>query len=120
LLTARQLVTAWQLVTGNWQLATGNWQLATATGNGNGNGNRGTDAIPLFDTYSAVTSAGVAIDLPGEARSRPFVTDWTGDGFPDLLIGASDGRVHLYQGVPEPTALISIALAVPFLLKRSK
>ena len=30
------------------------------------------------------------------------MADWTGDGVPDALIGASDGKVHLFQGVRLP------------------
>ncbi|MBC8424300.1 VCBS repeat-containing protein [bacterium] len=82
--------------------------------------NQGTDAVPLFGTYSTIAADGAPIDLPGLARSRPFVTDWNGDGLSDVLIGASDGRVHLYQGIPEPATLILIALGVPVLLKRSR
>lgn len=73
--------------------------------------NVGTDRAPAFSGYSFVGSNGVPIDLPGSSRSRPFVCYWTGnppqadlgpiDGYPDVLIGAADGKVHLYQGVPE-------------------
>ena len=66
--------------------------------------NTGTDAAPSFSAYTAVTSDGVPIDLPGQLRSRPSVCDWTGDGLPDFLLGAGDGKVHLYQSVPEPAA----------------
>lgn len=69
--------------------------------------NVGTDSAPTFSGYSLVESAGVDIDLPS-SRSRPFVCYWTGDGYfgpidayPDVLIGASDGKVHLYEGIPE-------------------
>jgi hypothetical protein len=69
--------------------------------------NVGTDSAPTFSGYSLVESTGVDIDLPS-SRSRPFVCYWTGDGYfgpidayPDVLIGASDGQVHLYQGIPE-------------------
>lgn len=69
--------------------------------------NVGTDSAPTFSGYSLVESNGVAIDLPS-SRSRPFVCYWTGDGYfgpidayPDVLIGASDGKVHLYQGKHE-------------------
>jgi len=69
--------------------------------------NVGTDSAPTFSGYSPVESNGVAIDLPS-SRSRPFVCYWTGDGYfgpidayPDVLIGASDGKVHLYQGKHE-------------------
>lgn len=62
--------------------------------------NLGTDAAPTFGGYVEVTAAGVAIDLPGTPRSRPFLVDWTGDGLLDLLVGSGDGNVHLYQGMP--------------------
>ncbi|UCD76841.1 MAG: VCBS repeat-containing protein [Phycisphaerales bacterium] len=62
--------------------------------------NVGTDEAPLFSGFEYVESDGVIIDLEDTPRSRPFVTDWTGDGRLDLLIGAATGNVHLYQGVP--------------------
>lgn len=71
-------------------------------------GNKGTDAAPAFSGYSLAEADGVVIDLPGDARSRPFVCDWTGDNLPDVLVGGGDGLVRLYQGVPEPS---SFALA---------
>ncbi|MFH1718307.1 MAG: dockerin type I domain-containing protein [Planctomycetota bacterium] len=64
--------------------------------------NVGTDAEPVFSGYSPMTSDGVPIDLPGSPRSRPFVCYWTGDGYPDVLIGAGDGKIHLYRGIPTP------------------
>lgn len=64
--------------------------------------NTGSDAAPSFSGYSYVESDGVPIDLPDSPRSRPSVCDWTGDGVPDVLIGAGDGMVHLYQGVRMP------------------
>lgn len=64
--------------------------------------NVGTDANPEFSGYSLVESDGVPINLPGSPRSRPFVCDWTGDGYLDVLIGAGDGKIHLYQSVPQP------------------
>jgi hypothetical protein len=63
--------------------------------------NAGTDATPAFSGYTAVRADGTDIDLPGTPRSRQFACDWTGDGALDVLIGASDGNVHLYQGVPD-------------------
>jgi hypothetical protein len=67
--------------------------------------NMGIDASPLFSGYSLVESDGVPIDLPGSPRSRPFVCYWEGDGhfgpadpYLDVLIGAGDGKVHLYRG----------------------
>lgn len=60
--------------------------------------NVGTNAAPSFSDYEYVESDGVAINLVGTPRSRPFACDWTGDDPPDVLIGAGDGKVRLYQG----------------------
>ncbi len=60
--------------------------------------NVGTDEAPTFSGFTLVEADGVPIDLEGSPRSRPFVCDWTGDGLPDVLIGAGDGLVRLYQG----------------------
>lgn len=62
--------------------------------------NTATDEEPAFSEPAYVESDGVPIDLPDGARSRPFVCDWTGDGLVDVLIGAGDGLVRLFQGVP--------------------
>lgn len=77
------------------------------TGNTNGEilfySNVATDTAPAFSGYLRVDSNGVPIDLGGTAgqwRSRPFVCDWTQDGYLDVLIGAGDGKVHLYRGLP--------------------
>ncbi|MCJ7674923.1 MAG: VCBS repeat-containing protein, partial [Sedimentisphaerales bacterium] len=59
--------------------------------------NIGTDAEPKFSGCLRVESGGVPINLAGTPRSRPFVCDWTGDGYLDVLVGAGDGKVHLYQ-----------------------
>jgi hypothetical protein len=61
--------------------------------------NTASDASPSFSGYVFVESAGVVIDLPLSARSRPFICDWTGDGLWDVLIGGGDGLVYLYQTV---------------------
>lgn len=75
------------------------------TGNTNGEllfySNVATDVAPAFSGYIRVDSNGVAIDLAGTPRSRPFVCDWTEDGYLDVLIGAGDGYVHLYQSIPQ-------------------
>jgi hypothetical protein len=69
--------------------------------------NVGTDSLPVFGSYSLVTSLGEPIDLPGTPRSRPSVCTWTGDGhfgpkdgYWDVLVGAGDGKVRLYRGIP--------------------
>lgn len=61
--------------------------------------NIGTDAAPQFSNYILLKSDGVTINLPDTPRSRPFVCDWTQDGFLDIIVGAGDGLVHLYQTV---------------------
>ncbi|MCX5638723.1 MAG: VCBS repeat-containing protein [Planctomycetota bacterium] len=74
------------------------------TGNYNGEllfySNVATDIGPAFSGYVRVDSNGVPIDLSGTPRSRPFVCDWTGDGYLDVLIGEGDGKVHLYRNIP--------------------
>jgi hypothetical protein len=73
------------------------------TGNYNGEllfySNVATDIAPAFSGYIRVESNGIPIDLAGTPRSRPFVCDWTQDGYLDVLIGAGDGKVHLYQSI---------------------
>jgi hypothetical protein len=60
-----------------------------------------TDSIPKFSDYSLVDSNDAPIDLYNLLydlpSSRPFVCYWNEDTHPDVLIGASDGKVHLYQ-----------------------
>jgi hypothetical protein len=63
--------------------------------------NIGAEAAPVFAGPFFVVSGSVPIDLPDSARSRPYVCYWTSDPYPDVLIGAADGKVHLYQGIPE-------------------
>ncbi len=59
--------------------------------------NVGTDEAPLFSGYEPVDTNGIEIDLPDTPRSRPFVCYWDEDGYPDVLIGAADGLIHLYR-----------------------
>jgi len=60
--------------------------------------NAGRDDAPEFFASEYVSSGGSVVDLPGLARSRPFVCDWNDDGAPDILVGGGDGRVRLYLG----------------------
>jgi len=62
--------------------------------------------LPVFSNYVALTSLGTPIDLPGSPRSRPSFCNWNNDLFTDVLIGAADGKVHLFRGIPEPSLLI--------------
>jgi len=63
--------------------------------------NLGPDYLPTFSGYLPVESNDVPIDLVGSPRSRPSVCFWAADSYPDVLIGAGDGKVHLFQGIPE-------------------
>jgi len=81
--------------------------------------NVGTDASPLFDGYSAVLSDGLAIDLTA-SRSRPGICDWTGDGLWDVLVGASDGYVYLYQGIPEPCSAALLGIGCWVVLRKRR
>ena len=63
--------------------------------------NIGTDSNPAFSTSSYIESGGSRIDLLS-SRSRPFVCDFNANGYPDVLIGSSDGKVHLYKSIPQP------------------
>jgi hypothetical protein len=62
--------------------------------------NIATDKEPVFSGYTFIESDNVPIDLPGTLRSRPFIGYWNLDDYPDVLIGAGDGKVHLYLGLP--------------------
>jgi hypothetical protein len=80
--------------------------------------NVGTNEAPIFSGYTLIEADGLAIDLPGTPRSRPFVCDWNSDGHLDVLIGSYGGQVHLYQGVPEPATICFVGLGVLGLLRR--
>ena len=82
--------------------------------------NVGTNADPLFSGYYLIESGGIPIDLFGDPRSRPFVCDWTGDGYLDVLIGAGDGQIHLYQGVPEPATVLLLGFGCLLMRRKSK
>jgi len=83
----------------------GDAQKDILTGNTNGEllfyKNIGTDYTPAFSGCSHIESNGTKIDL-SSSRSRPFVCDFNADGYLDVLIGASDGKVHLYKSIPQP------------------
>ncbi|MFH1844868.1 MAG: FG-GAP-like repeat-containing protein [bacterium] len=89
------------------------------TGNTNGQlllySNTGSETTPIFGSYVAIEADGVPIDLPSYARSRPFMCDWSNDGYPDVVIGAYGGRLHLFEGeenlnpVPIPESLLTLS-----------
>ena len=67
--------------------------------------NVGTDENPTFSGFTYVESDGEIIDLPHDipafwARSRPFLCDWTGDEYWDVLVGTNSyGKAYLYEGL---------------------
>lgn len=67
--------------------------------------NTGSDSAPAFSGHEYVLSDSLPIDLPGLARSRPYVCDWNADGLLDVLIGGGDGLVRLYPGTEEDTGV---------------
>ncbi len=67
--------------------------------------NVGTAETPAFSEGILVQAGGETIDLADTPRSRPFVGDLNGDGRDDLLVGAADGLVRLYQAEPLVTGL---------------
>lgn len=77
--------------------------------------NVGTHADPEFSAPTQVTSDGQVIDLPGEARSRVCVCDWTNSGRLDVLVGSLDGLVLIYAGPEDissvPPQLVTAPLA---------
>jgi len=86
--------------------------------------NVGTDVAPTFSGHSLIESGGSVIKVHAvtgaSPRARPYVTDWTGDGYLDVLVGAGDGKVYLYQGVPEAATLLLVGLGSLVLLRRQK
>jgi len=82
--------------------------------------NIGMDSAPAFSGYEFVQSMGINIDLPDYPRSRPFVCDFNDDGNLDVLIGAGDGKVHLYHGLPEPASLMLCVAGVIWLKRKQR
>lgn len=60
--------------------------------------NNGATHWPRFETPRPLMAAGAALRVSGAAA--PFLTDWTGDGLPDLLVGTGAGRIHVFAGTP--------------------
>jgi hypothetical protein len=56
--------------------------------------NIGTNAAPVFNTYSLITCGGVQIK---HYRLNPRVFDLDRDGKKDLLVGEDNGRIYFYR-----------------------
>jgi hypothetical protein len=60
--------------------------------------NVGTDAAPTFDagTFLQVGQPGSKVTMSVVGRATPEVVDWNNDGRRDLVVGALDGRIHVF------------------------
>lgn len=56
--------------------------------------NDGGESVPVFSTYSLITSSGTAIS---HYRCCPQVFDLNNDGNKDLLVGGDDAYIHYYE-----------------------
>jgi hypothetical protein len=72
--------------------------------------NQGLSDAPQFGAGVPVVAAGEPIDLVGAPRSRPCVADFNADGAADVLVGAEDGLVRLYLGLPTTSDASPLAL----------
>jgi hypothetical protein len=81
----------------------------------------GTYIGPVIDDYVMLASdEGFLIDLSGSFRLRPFVTDWADGDYSDILARSSDNKMHLFQGIPEPTTIFVIMSIMGFLIIRRR
>ena len=75
------------------------------------------DTTPTFAGGVLLESDGAAIDLDGQARSRPEVADVTGDGIADIILGGLDGKVRLFAGVDNAvrfsTEFLVVEMTIP-------
>jgi len=57
-----------------------------------------TDSYPIFDTGSFLKAgkSGLKSNINVGARATPCVVDWNNDGRKDLVVGALDGRIHVF------------------------
>ena len=60
--------------------------------------NTATDQAPSFDAgaYVQVGPAGAKADIGVGLRATPTAVDWNADGKKDLVVGALDGKIHLF------------------------
>jgi len=56
--------------------------------------NTGTNASPLFPTYTVIQSDESNLDVG--TRACPVVNDWNNDGKKDLLVGETYGNIHFF------------------------
>ena len=68
--------------------------------------NTGTDAAPSFDggTPLQVGPSGSKTNIDVGSRATSSVVDWNSDGKKDLVVGAYDGRIHVFLNEGTDTA----------------
>jgi len=68
--------------------------------------NVATDEAPAFDSGMTMYywPGGVPTDIDVGHRAVPTVVDWNSDGKKDLLVGAFDGRIHIFLNEGTDTA----------------
>ena len=71
--------------------------------------NEGTAKKWEFGKHRALMAGGEPAKVSGDAG--PFVADWEGDGYPDLIVGAGDGSVTLFRdsGERRETGVVLLA-----------
>ena len=80
--------------------------------------NTNTLDAPVFSNFEKLQSLGSDIYLPGtEPRSRPSFCNWNNGVFVDVLIGATDGQVHLFRGIPEPSMILLFFIFLTGIIK---
>lgn len=63
--------------------------------------NHGTNSTPSFDRFTYVQAFGVDLHVNNTIAqgASPCVYDWNADGMKDLLVGDSDGKIHIYLNI---------------------
>jgi hypothetical protein len=77
--------------------------------------NAGTDAAPVFSSFTHLRAGGVDIEHPsvGCGAPAPWVCDYDGDGQKDLLVGTgAEGYVYFYRNTASPGAPPVLATGV--------
>ncbi|MBL7144756.1 MAG: VCBS repeat-containing protein [Phycisphaerae bacterium] len=58
--------------------------------------NNGTDSEPVFDAGQTIKVGLDDENLDVGSRATPTLIDWDNDGKTDLVVGAFDGKIHIY------------------------
>lgn len=80
--------------------------------------NVGTNSDPVFNTAEQILLGDgsplryISDPLSTGPRSRLDITDWNNDGYNDILVGGSDGRVMLFVAAPAPEPVSSTLFVI--------